>query len=287
MRLATITPGHAGNVELRVYEVDHEDHLRSRQGVRASSQQGCGEVAPQSATTDRNPKTAGLALKRRLLNSSDSTWKFPGGITPRNFQLLMAEAPTPVRSATAAVPPRASTMSSTELSITHHSSRSVKMSRLHIPHMDLPEKPSLNKGMDSPQKIGQRLGFWLKAEIALKRKGEDSIKSAADLCRFLNIGESAWSQYKKGKIIKKDGTVEDRPITLEVADQLCHHFDLTLDWIYRNDVRNIPMNLQRKLGEIERHEAAVNERRSRIVSVRDDASTVAPGRREARKRPSV
>lgn len=151
-------------------------------------------------------------------------------------------------------------MSSTELSIADDTSRFVKMSRLHAPHMDRAEKRNFNKGMDSPQDIGRRLDLWLKAEIEMRRNGDQSLKSAADLCRLLDISESAWSQYKAGKAKEKGKTV-DRPITLEVADQLCHEFGLTLDWIYRNDVERIDLGLRRRMAEIERRPRLIRGKR--------------------------
>lgn len=226
MKLCSITTGCAGDIELRVYEIDH-------------------------SAASLKPKAEGLADRLRSSRAFEMVKKFSDGIEPRNFQLLTAESPTPASAATAVVPPKASTMSSTDLSMPDVTSRFVKMSSLHAPRMDREEKRNFNKGMDSPQDIGRRLDLWLKAEIELRRNGDQSLKSAADLCRLLDISESAWSQYKAGKA-KQNGVVVDRPITLEVADQLCHEFGLTLDWIYRNDVERIDLGLRRRMAEIER-----------------------------------
>jgi hypothetical protein len=230
VRICSITPGIAGEVELRVYEVGHS-----------------------AASRDLKPKAVGLAAKPRSVKASEIVRKFSDGIALRNLQLLTAGCPTPASAATAAVPPRASTMSSTELSISHDSSRFVKLSRLHVPVMDQDKKFKCNKGMDSPEVIGRRLTLWLEAEIQLKRRG---IKSAADLCKLLGIGESAWSNFKKGKI-KEKGKWVDRPITLAVADELCEQFGLTLDWIYRNDPKFTDIQLILKMREIEDTRTAV------------------------------
>lgn len=253
MQLCSITATSAGETELRVYEIDHS-----------------------AASLDLKPKADGLAVNPRSVRAPEIVRKFSDGIALRNFQLLTAGSPTPASAATAAVPPRASTMSSTELSMPNTSSPIVNLSRLHVPLMDIGKKFHRNKGMDSPRDIGRRLTLWLDAEIQLARKGSNSIKSAADLCRLIGISETAWSQYKKGK----SGS-QDRPITIEVADQLCHHFSLSLDWIYRNDPRVIDLQLLLKIQEIEKNEkSGVGVERRRTRSMREPAKAVAERRRK-------
>lgn len=57
------------------------------------------------------------------------------------------------------------------------------------------------------------------------------------------ISQSLYNRFETGS----------RRITLEAALKLCHHYDLTLDWIYRGDPSGLPYRLandiraQRKL----------------------------------------
>lgn len=195
------------------------------------------EVGHAADSLDLKPKTAGLALKRFLLSSSEIVRKFSDGIAPLDFQLLTAESPTPASPATAAVPPRASTMSSTELSMRKDSSPIVKLSRLHAGGMDHLEKLHLNNGMDSKKIVGDRLRVWLLSEGI----------SAADLCKRIDCKENQWSQYSSGK----------RMVSHKVADQLCRTFALTLDWIYRGDPRaEISEQTQIKMKKIRDNEKA-------------------------------
>lgn len=208
MRLATITDG-----RVCVYEIDQA-----------------------ALSLDLKPKRRGFALKCFSRSASDTVMNFSDGITLRYFQLLTADRPMPTSAATAAVPPRASMMSSTELSMGEDSSRFVNLSRLHCGAVDWRKKTSPNNGMDSFADIGDRLRIWLLAKNM----------SAAKLCRLIDCEENEWSMFKKG----------DRRITLEIADQLCKEFGLTLDWIYRNDPRGMDEDLRIRMKEIRDGEAA-------------------------------
>lgn len=210
MKLCSITPV-AGDLELRLYETDH-------------------------SAAALNPKIAGLADNLLSSRAFEIVRKFSEGIDPRNFQLLTADSRTPTSAATAVVPPRAVTMSSTELSIPDDSSRSVNLSSLHARTIDSGGSLSFNKGMDTKENIGERLAFFLKAIN----------ETAAKVCKLLEIDDNVWSQYKNGVNL----------IPLEQADRLCHFFSLTLDFIYRNEPRGIDRDVLIRMLEIQKNEEA-------------------------------
>lgn len=54
--------------------------------------------------------------------------------------------------------------------------------------------------------------------------------SAADFCRKAGFAPSAWNNYETG----------DRRISVDAAIQLCNHFRITLDWIYRGELYGLP-----------------------------------------------
>lgn len=227
MRLTTYTPTACGETDIQDYDV----------WVHAAG----SEVL--------KPNTAGSACKRRLRSSSDTVRKFPGGMTPRSFQLLTAGCPTPIKAATAAVPPRASTMASTELSIPLHSSRSVNLSSLHDLWVDNSRNVSFNNGMDGPRIIGRRLDLLLKALNALHGL------SAEEISGLTGSSPNAFSQYRKGYSMKSDGTKEDRPLQVEVAIELCRRYPIDLDYFFRGEFDKVDPVLQLKMKEIELAEA--------------------------------
>jgi transcriptional regulator with XRE-family HTH domain len=61
--------------------------------------------------------------------------------------------------------------------------------------------------------------------------------TAAELCRRIDCKPNRWSQYEGG----------ERRITLEVANDLCDEFGLTLDWIYRANPSQLPHTLRIKM----------------------------------------
>lgn len=211
MRLATISDG-----RICVYEIDHA-----------------------ADSLDLNPKIAGSARKRFLASASEIVRKFSDGIDPRYFQLLMAGELTPTICATAAVPPNASTMSSTELSMRHDSSPLVNLSRVHTLGMDSRAVARPNNAMDSKKLIGERLEIWLLA------KGI----TAAQLCDSIECKANEWSQFQSGK----------RKISMRVAHELVHNYGLTLDWIYRGVAAGeIPTELLGKMKQIKNARTAAS-----------------------------
>jgi transcriptional regulator with XRE-family HTH domain len=69
--------------------------------------------------------------------------------------------------------------------------------------------------------------------------------SAADLCKRIKIKPNRWSQYESG----------ERRITVTVANKLCDEFDLSLDWIYRENPAQLPHKLRMKMRQLPPKEA--------------------------------
>lgn len=196
MRLCSISTGVAGQFILRVYEAGHD-------------------------TTSRglNPNTAGSACRRLSVSASEILMKFSGGILPRNFQLLMAGRPRPNKSAAAAVPPSASTTSSTDLSMPQHSLHGVNLSRFPVQAIDFVKKSSKNRGMDTKEVIGERLRLWVLAENFTPKQVYEQI----------GCTKGAWSGYTNGK----------RRLTLDIATALREEFGISLEWILYGNLNAI------------------------------------------------
>ena len=87
--------------------------------------------------------------------------------------------------------------------------------------------------MDGKVVIGERLDIWLEAVG----------KIAAEVCRDLDLDASAFSQWKSGI----------HRLPLEVADEMCRVYKLTLDWIYRGDLASIAdEDLRKKINDVTR-----------------------------------
>jgi hypothetical protein len=163
----------------------------------------------------------------------ENTQKYPDGITPAAFQLLTAGGPTPNRLATAVVPPKASMIESTVFNIPQHSSDCLKMSRVQCGAVDFNENERINNEMDSKAVIGERIDIWLEAVG----------KIAAEVCRDIDQDANAFSQWKNGV----------HRLPLEVADEMCRLYKLTMDWIYRGDLASIANeDLRKKINDVTR-----------------------------------
>jgi hypothetical protein len=175
-----------------------------------------------------NAKTQGSTSLPRASKASRTSKNLSGAILPRSSQLLTAEAPTPTADAAAVVPPKASTTASTVVSMTLHSSQSVKMSRLHRSGVDFTACESPKLGMHESNKS-------LARRLKLTREALGVIP--AEVCKRLRIGANAWSMYESG----------ERRITVPVAIKFCNEYGLTLDWIYRADPSRLPHEVRMKL----------------------------------------
>lgn len=175
------------------------------------------------------PNTDRSASKPNFANSCENTKKFSGGIRLFAFQLLTAESVlSPANAAVLAFPPRASTMASTESSMTLDSSQFVNVSSLHVLAIECDQGSPSNKGMDRKEIIGPRLA---KTRKALNL-------SAAELCRRIGCRPNRWSQYENG----------ERKITLAIAGKLKSEFSIPLDWVYCGDPSHLPNHVAEYLS---------------------------------------
>jgi len=197
-----------------------------------------GNVVPfrihaRASSAGLKPKTEGSTSIPIAFSAPWISKKFSGGISPRTRQLTTAEAPTPATKAVLVGPPRAAITVSTDLSIPLHSSRNVKMSRLHASGVDFTICELPKWGMpESNKSLANRLKITREA-IGVK---------PAEVCKRIKVGANAWSMYESG----------ERRITLQVAIKFCAEYGLTLDWIYRADPSRLPHEVRMKLP----HEAA-------------------------------
>jgi hypothetical protein len=183
------------------------------------------------------PKTAGLMRKRRSPAQPSKIKKYTVGIEPTARQLDTADAPTPSCRATADVPPNASMMSSTDLSMPERSSDNLNLSSVQPTVLDFRTGECFDDRMDTALIIGERLDVWLEAEG----------KKAVEICAAIGEEENKFSQWRNGK----------HRLALEAADALCNRYGLTLDWLYRGDMRGLPHELHNKIS-------AVLQKRKRI-----------------------
>ena len=177
------------------------------------------------------PKTAASTRKRLPVAQPENTKKYSEGMTPAARQLLTAGGPTPSRLATAVVPPKASTMVSTDLSMPKDSSDSLNVSSVQIGGIDFSGIERINNEMDTKEVVGERIDVWLEAA---------NLK-AAQVCRDLGgLSPSAFSQWRRGVHL----------LPLDAADDLCRVYNLSLDWLYRGDGSNIPEDLRIKINQV-------------------------------------
>jgi len=161
----------------------------------------------------------------------ENTRKYSAGITPLARQLLTAGGPTPSLRATSLVPPNASMMASTDLSMPQYGSDCLNVSSVHCGAVDFNGYERINNEMDSKAIIGERIDTWLEA----------TDRTAAEVCRAIEIEPNAFSQWRNGV----------HRLPLEVSDDLCRLFRLTLDWIYRGDLASLPdEELRKKINEV-------------------------------------
>lgn len=173
------------------------------------------------------PKMAGSACLLCFANASEKIKKCSGGMKPRVFQLLTADMPTPATPAAAAVPPTASTMASTVLSMPLDSSRIVNLSSLHASAVDYCQAGRFDSGRMEPLRT---TADRLRATREILEPGHGG---ASALCEKIECSTTRWSNFEGGK----------RRITLDVAVKLCDRYGLTLDWIYRGDPSGLPQRL--------------------------------------------
>lgn len=67
----------------------------------------------------------------------------------------------------------------------------------------------------------------------------------AEICRQTKIHVSAWNNAETG----------DNRLKYDNALKLCRRYGLTLDWLMRGDIRQVPAELTKKIAEIEAKES--------------------------------
>ena len=79
----------------------------------------------------------------------------------------------------------------------------------------------------SPEEIGKRL----------KRLRKALGKTQAEMAELVGISKRAWGLIEKGA----------RRINVGAALRLCDLYGLSLDWIYRGNIAQLPLNLIEKM----------------------------------------
>ncbi len=69
----------------------------------------------------------------------------------------------------------------------------------------------------------------------------DGVDNQAAFCRLMQMETSAWNNAETG----------DNQLAIPNALKLCRKFGVTLDWIYREDMRMLPPNLVKRIGELQ------------------------------------
>jgi len=184
-----------------------------------------------ASTSSLKPNSDESTVSWRDSAHPENTRNHSDGMAPAARQLLTAGGPTPSCLATAFAPPNASMIESTVFNMTQYSSDCLNVSSVQGWDMDYGAIKRLNNEMDTKAVIGDRISVWLEAVD----------KTAAELCRSLDLEPNAFSQWRNGV----------HRLPLEVADDLCRIYRLTLDWIYRGDLASLPdEELRRKINEI-------------------------------------
>lgn len=188
---------------------------------------GCDHARTSSGRAgDAMPNTAGWALFPAAASAAPKMIDLPGGIRPRAFQLLTADAPTPPIRAASASPPTASITSSTVVSMDSEYSRFVNKSRVHtleiVTYCEL--RPNIGMGR-TPKDVANRL---LAFQIGMGLR-------PVDICERTGIGRNAWSQYTD--------LDDKRRITVNAVYKLKDAYGLTLEYVYDGDESRLPQDI--------------------------------------------
>lgn len=192
---------------------------RSRRHGRASV---AGSRACIAASASNVTPSTCRAAARLTISDQNS-----GGIFPRARQLLTTGGLSASSLATKDVPPKDSIIESAVISgakiFTFCEYVKLHAKAIARPPFVAHPLPMGKRYVD----IGNRLAA-LREALGI---------SQAELCRQIKCATTRWNQYETG----------ERKITLAVANKLADGYGVTLDWIYRNDVRLLPPALQKKL----------------------------------------
>lgn len=166
-------------------------------------------------------------------------------MVPLDFQLLTADGDlSPANEAAAAVPPTASTMSSTVPNMSPYNSRIVKVSSPHDTKMDNQrDVMSANAMADSRDQIIARLR--LLPDLFGMKIGE--------FAETIGVNGSTWSNWVSN--------TNKNEIPRESAQELKEVYGITTDWLYCGDLESIKdSGLRIKIRKAER--AALPRRRA-------------------------
>lgn len=68
------------------------------------------------------------------------------------------------------------------------------------------------------------------------------VEDQKDFGEPAGVSQSLYNRFETGA----------RLLTLQAALKLCHHYDVTLDWLYRGDPSGLPYSLATRIQEIRR-----------------------------------
>jgi plasmid maintenance system antidote protein VapI len=149
-----------------------------------------------------------------------------GGMYPRVRQLLTTGGSTPIPSATAVVPPRSAMMSFTDIPEPYFTK--CEAVKPHVLSSDFSADSLASSGVPKAlDQIALRL-LTLRAWRNLSQK---------DFCAEIDVGTNNYSPFENAK----------RRIPLEIAFKLVDQYGITLDWIYRGDMRGMTGQMQAEL----------------------------------------
>jgi hypothetical protein len=180
----------------------------------------------------------------RFANSSSIKTNLSAGMNPRVRQLETAALVTLATAATAVLPPSAEMSSSTEPIMDGDYSQNVSVSSDHGVGLGLPADNAHDGAMPKTKRklLVQRDGAPGRpfAEIGARLlKTREALElDRKELCEIIDCSPTRWSQYETGV----------RCITIEIALRLADTYDISLDWVYRGKLGQLPAALLAKMA---------------------------------------
>lgn len=191
------------------------------------------------SATNLKPKTVRSASKPRRSKASETVKKYSGGIAPLAFQLETAGIVTPVKAATAAVPPSSSITRAAEAIMSSFSSEILNVSSVH----DLPASSSQAVNYaDNMAAVPKRKEKTPFAEEGMRLAGLREVlmpgKPAYRFAKTVKCTKSYWSGLEAGEF----------RISLNKACELYTAWAVSLDYVYFGRVDCLPADLRAKLA---------------------------------------
>lgn len=187
------------------------------------------------ASAGSKPKTEGQAVLPTTRNASTMIIDLPGGMRPRDGQLLTADTPTPQSAATFAGPPSASITSPMVESMDASYSRFVESSSFHVSEIATSCEQWLNSGMISEREFETMAGYRL---MLLRRAFG---KSQKEFGTKMGVGGTAVSNYEAGRAVEP-----------YKALKLKEAFGAPLEWLYSGDESALSDHLAERLSKAEK-----------------------------------